>query len=227
MHVTYAQLPPAEHSDDRVFVTPHAVIVLDGASAFTPVPVSAAIYADTLGRRIAELLTAEPSAELRSVLAEAIAHAAAKLDLRPGESPSSTVSILRETDTTIDVLVLGDSPVVIGAPKPITITDDRLARLELPEQAAYRNRLAAGSGFDDEHAVLLAKLQHHQADYRNRTGGYWIAEINLTAPHHAISRRVPRDETTWAVLATDGAWEPLRCLRFTDWPALVDTSATP
>ncbi len=225
MHVTYAQLPPAADSDDRVFVTPHAVIVLDGASAFTPVPVSAATYADTLGHRLAEFLTERPRADLHAVLSEAIEHVATKLDLRPGESPSSTVSILRETGNTVDVLVLGDSPVIVGAPEPITVTDNRLARLDLPERNAYRARLAASAGFDDEHRALLARLQRHQAQYRNQPGGYWIAEADPAAAYHAVNHCFPRNAVNWAVVATDGAGVPLTYLGLADWPALIHAGA--
>lgn len=221
MRVTFAQLPPAESSDDRVFVTPHAVIVLDGASAFTPVPVSAATYADTLGRRLAQLLDEQPAAGLRAVLRDAIAHTATTLDLRPGRSPSSTVSILRERADEVDVLVLGDSPVVLGMPEPVVLTDDRLARLDLPERDAYRARLAAGAGLDDEHWALLAKLQQRQAHYRNQPDGYWIAETDPTAAEHAIVPDFPRHGVSWAVLATDGAAGSLARLSLVDWSTLA------
>ena len=42
---------------DRMFCTHHAVIVLDGATAFEPVDVDPATYADTLGRPVPTNLT--------------------------------------------------------------------------------------------------------------------------------------------------------------------------
>ncbi|WP_435159666.1 hypothetical protein [Amycolatopsis sacchari] len=87
MRVTTAQLPPMDESADKIFVTPHAVIMLDGASAFVPVPVPASAYADHLGRCLADALTNEPGADLPGVLAEAIKATADHYSLTAGESP--------------------------------------------------------------------------------------------------------------------------------------------
>src|SRR5436305_10708052 len=98
MQVATAQLPPMDDSADKIFVAPNAVIMLDGASAFLPVPVPASTYADQLGRRIAEALTSNPDADLTEVLARSIEATAKSLDLTPGESPTSTVTIARVRD---------------------------------------------------------------------------------------------------------------------------------
>ncbi|WP_116050025.1 hypothetical protein [Amycolatopsis palatopharyngis] len=71
MRVANAQLPPIQDSDDKIFTTPHAVIMLDGASAFVPVPVPANTYADRLGKHLRDSLQAWPDADLRATLAGA------------------------------------------------------------------------------------------------------------------------------------------------------------
>jgi hypothetical protein len=70
---------------------------------------------------------------------------------------------------------------------------------------AYRARLAAGHGYDDEHRRLLAALQHRQRKARNKPGGYWIAEADPIAARHALTRSRPWDAERRAILATDGA----------------------
>ncbi|TVT22714.1 hypothetical protein FNH06_12585 [Amycolatopsis acidiphila] len=213
--MTTAQLPPMQESADRIFVTPHAVIMLDGASAFVPVPVPASDYADHLGRLIAADLTTDPAADLTDVLAEAIRSTATHFDLRAGESPSSTVTIARERDEHLDLLLLGDNYVIL--PGGEVLTDDRMDRLDLEPRRRYRERLAAGHGFDDEHRRLLRELQTQQARYRNRAGGYWIAETDPAAARHAIKSLKPVSRSRWAILSTDGAYDSLKHLAVIDW----------
>ncbi len=68
MKVHTAQLAGGPVNADRVFCTHNAVIVLDGATAFEPVDVDPASYADTLGRMIAEQRGAGGDAFLRAPL---------------------------------------------------------------------------------------------------------------------------------------------------------------
>jgi hypothetical protein len=222
MRVTTAQLPPIQDSDDKIFTTRHAVIMLDGASAFVPVPVPANTYADRLGKHLRDSLQAWPDADLRATLAGAIHTTARQLNLTPGQSPSSTVTITRELDDHLDLLVLGDNLVVLPDD---TITDERMDQLDLAPRRKYQERLAAGAGYDDEHRAILRELQTQQAERRNREGGYWIAEADPNAACHAITTQRPISETPWAVLATDGAYNTMQHLGLTDWPALSQADA--
>ncbi|WP_116052011.1 hypothetical protein [Amycolatopsis palatopharyngis] len=218
MQVVSAQLPPIQHSDDKIFTTGNAVILLDGASAFVPVPVPASTYADQLGRALQYSLAAYPDADLRAALAAAIQSTALELGLQPVESPSSTITILRELGDHLDLLVLGDNLVMLPDE---TITDDRVDRLELPPRRKYRERLAAGAGFDEEHRAILRELQTQQAQRRNRVGGYWTAETDPAAAWQAITRRRRVSRTPWAILASDGAYNTMQYLGITDWSTLA------
>ncbi|MFI7121942.1 hypothetical protein [Amycolatopsis sp. NPDC049868] len=62
--VSSAQRPVADTSDDRIFTTRSAVIVLDGASAYAPIPVSPSTYADSLGRHLHDHLDHDMSIDL-------------------------------------------------------------------------------------------------------------------------------------------------------------------
>ncbi len=222
MRVATAQLPDLNNSDDRTFTTDNAVIMLDGASAFVPVPVAAATYADTLGREVRQRLTDDPAAELADALADAITDTANQLDLTPGESPSATVAIARVHAGHVDLLVLGDTQVAL--PSEI-ISDDRLSALGLTASQTYRDRLASGTGYDDEHRALLRELQTEQAKHRNRDGGYWIAEATPEAAHHAITTRRPAAEVPWLVLATDGAYKPMEHLGIASWEVVAQSTS--
>jgi len=226
MRITAAQLPEPPDGADRIIVTRSAVAVLDGASAFEPAGVPPGEYASRLGASIAAALNDRPDAPLASVLAEAIAATASMLGLADdGGCPSSTVAMARFTGDALDLLALGDSYVFYGTgpgvPCTGTLTDGRLAGLRLPQQRQYRERLAAGSGFDDAHRELLRALQREQRRHRNRPGGYWIAAANPAAASHALTLTLPATPETWAVLATDGAVNTGRHLGLDDWPALA------
>jgi hypothetical protein len=99
---------------DRAFLTEHAVIVLDGATAFEPVNVDPGTYAETLGAHIADQLDRDPTTDLSVVVAAGIAYTVNQLHLAAGHSPSSTVAILRTRDAAADLYVLGDSPIHYG-----------------------------------------------------------------------------------------------------------------
>ena len=221
-----AQLPEPPHGADRVVVTGNAVVVLDGASAFEPTGVPPGEYASRLGACIAAALNDRPDAPLASVLAEAIAATAAALGLGGGDGcPSSTVVMARLAGRALDLLALGDSYVFYGTGPggtgTRTLTDGRLAGLRLPQQRQYRERLAAGGGYDDAHRELLRALQRGQRRHRNRPGGYWIAAADPEAASRALTITLPATAGTWAVLATDGTVNTARHLGLDDWPALA------
>lgn len=216
MRTATAQLP--ERSDDTVFVTANAVIVLDGATAFTAVPVPAATYVHQLGTHLHHHLDSDPSIDLPGVLAHAITETADDLALRPGQSPSSTVAIIRERDGGLDALVLGDTAIILPTE---TIRDGRMDALNLPERQQYRDRLAAGSGYDEQHRRLLRHLQTRQARWRNTPGGYWIAEADPIAAAHALTYRSSTVDTPWVVLATDGAYHTIEHLGLGDWHTIA------
>lgn len=221
-----AQLPEPPYGADRIIVTSNAVVVLDGASAFAPASVPPGEYASRLGASIAAALTNDPAAPLASVLAEAITATAAALGLDGGDGcPSSTVVMARLAGDALDLLALGDSYAFYGTgpggPGTGTLTDGRLAGLRLPQQRQYRERLAAGGGYDDAHRDLLRALQRGQRRHRNRPGGYWIAAADPEAASRALTITLPATAGTWAVLATDGAVNTARHLRLDDWPALA------
>jgi hypothetical protein len=224
MRVRAAQLPRPPAGADRVIVTPRAVMVLDGASAFGPAAVSPAAYAGRLGAELASAIAASPAAPLPQILATAIGATASALDLQDDHGPSSTVTIARLNGGNADLLVLGDSYIAYrSAGVAAVLTDDRLGRLGLPESRRYRDRLAAGSGYDAVHVATLRDLQIGQRARRNAQGGYWIASANPEAAAHAITCTVPVALLEWIVLATDGAIDTARHLGLDDWQAIADS----
>ncbi|MBP2369718.1 protein phosphatase 2C domain-containing protein [Pseudonocardia parietis] len=190
---------------DRWTATPNGLIVLDGATAVAPGVPPAEEYVDALLDALRSRLRS--GAGLRAVIADAIEAVSAKLDLSPGAGPSSTVALLRWTDSTVDAAVLGDSSVVLGTRhgQQIRLCDDRLESIAPGQRQHYRERLQHGSGYDDAHRQLLTDLQRNELRARNRDDGYWIAEATGEAGHHAILDQFDIADLEWAALATDGA----------------------
>ncbi|MFJ9446403.1 protein phosphatase 2C domain-containing protein [Kitasatospora sp. NPDC101235] len=195
-------------SEDRVFTTTDALIVLDGVSTVTDDRPRGAWYADTLGAAIAELLTREADTDLRQILASAIQGVADAHGLVAGSSPASTAAVVRRRADRIEAAVLGDSPVVaIGRDGTVhAVRDDRLARLvdARPEAREYRDLQRAGHGFGDRHRLILQELRDFQGGVVNRQDGYWIAEAVPEAGLHAVTASWPADDLAEVVVATDG-----------------------
>jgi serine/threonine protein phosphatase PrpC len=202
-----ATLAGGSSNQDVYAVLDRALVVLDGSSTYPPQMSGrdGGWFARTLLEAVRTKLPSYDSS-LSGILANAIAQVRDDHQLQPG-GPSSTVLIARINDNTLDVLVLGDSTLVIEHPDHscTAITDDRLANIAVTEREAYVRRLREGAGYDSEHARLLADLQAAQRLARNHGEGYWIAESDPGAAHKAISRTLPIDQIQALLLLTDGA----------------------
>lgn len=196
-------------NQDRYIIGPNFAAVLDGASSFSEEQPEhdGGWYAETLGAELRNLLIAHPDDPLPGSVEHAIENVVTEHDLRPETSPSSTIALARWDSQHVETYVLGDSTVAIihqdGSEN--VYSDDRLASIGGGLRRAYREQLAAGNGFDDQHRQLLASLQAEQARWRNRAGGYWIAGGEPRAAHHANSRTQAREAVASLLLATDGA----------------------
>lgn len=194
--------PPGQ---DRWTATPHGIVVLDGATASAPEVPPAERYVDTLLDALATRLASRD--ELPDVIAGAIADATSTLGIAPGGGPSSTVALLRWTETTIHVAALGDNTIVLGLTSggEVRLRDDRLSTVAPAARRSYHERLRHGHGFDDGHRDLLTAIQRSEMQARNTRDGYWIAEADPAAGHHAKTMQLPSGAVSWAVIATDGA----------------------
>ena len=194
--------PPGQ---DRWTATTRGIAVLDGASAFDRSAPPADDYVDTLLGRFATYLDTED--DLATVIHDAIAETAERLQLDPGRGPSSTVLLLREAGERLELAVLGDSTAMIGVRdgRIERVADDRMSTVAAPVRHEYRSRLRQGCGYDATHRELLTRIQRAERDARNTPGGYWIAEATPAAGAHAIRRPYPVRARAWCVLATAGA----------------------
>lgn len=168
-------------TEDRIVRLPNAVVVLDGATTLEPVPFGPGRYAEQLGGELARGLP--PSASLPDLLGRAIGAVAARHGLRPGYTPTSTVAILRWSSSDVDVLVLGDSPVVLfdNSATPEVVSDDRLIGLR-------DAGLLRGGG--------------DVASLRNVDGGFWVAGADPEAAARAVCVR--RAFVRAAMVCSDG-----------------------
>ena len=191
-------------TQDRTVLLERAVAVLDGASAPDPSERDGGWYASELAAELADRLE-DRRLDLATILADAIAAVTSAHRLVPGQSPSSTVTLLRWDDERIEALVLGDSPLVVFAGETAeVVVDERLERVAPRQRVAYHDRLAAGGGYDEAHRDLLRALVGEQRRHRNRPDGYWIAEATPGAAGQALVRSWPAGAVSTALLASDG-----------------------
>ncbi len=191
-----AELPgdPNRPSEDRIFTTPNAAIVLDGASQYFPLERSGGWIADELGRRLQKLLLKNPLRDLTDTLDQAVRELIATYDLRRGEAPSTTVNIVRSTGDELDVLVLCDSPVVVldTSGEIDQIRDDRLS------DTHKRLRHISGSSTSTDRFVERFE------SLRNHPEGFWCVSADPAVAQHALVRDLSLASVSSALAVTDG-----------------------
>jgi hypothetical protein len=193
-------------TQDRVLVLPNAVAVLDGASGTARGNQDGGWYADQLVIALTPRLPDE-TRPLADLLRQAIAEVTEAHQLVPGESPSSTIAIVRWAADEVDALVLGDTAVMAfpaDATDPEVIDDQRLKAVAPDEREVYLADLRAGQGYGQRHADNLHRLVAAERRHRNTHAGYWIAEADPTAADHALTRTWPRASMRAVLVATDG-----------------------
>ncbi|MFY1704441.1 protein phosphatase 2C domain-containing protein [Micromonospora sp. WMMA1923] len=193
-------------TEDRIFTTPDAVIVLDGASQPEKTSRDGGWLAEQVGQHLRQLLTEHPRADLTDTLAEAIGHVRDGHTLRPGSGPSTTVSIVRWTSDDIDVLVLGDSPAILltRGGEIHQVRDDRLSRVASDQRAELYNAVRRRGGFGFQHVAEWTALVQAQQRARNTPGGYWIVEADPEAARHAVRASWPVSDIAAVLTMTDG-----------------------
>lgn len=220
-----------EPSEDRVFLTPNAAIVLDGASQPEATDHNGGWLAENLGQRIYASLIRDPDVNLTKVVTDAIAAVAAKHSLVPGTSPSSTIAIARWNNSTLETYVLGDSPVIAltTTGQIHQVRDDRITSTS----SEVNDSSLSGFRFDDRD--VWQALVNDQRHRRNQPHGYWIAEADPTAAAHAFTDRWQLAELSAVLLMTDGVsrgidqyqqpadWHTAFTRASTDPTALLDT----
>jgi hypothetical protein len=213
-------------SEDVVVVLPNAVVLLDGATSLDPDLPSGGWYASRLAGELAGRLAGYPDTDLADLLAAAIKSVARDHGLVPGRSPSSTVALLRWNETTVEGLVLADSPIVaFMSDGPSVLADTRIDRM--PPGAGYRTQLRTGGGYGENHLVALRKAAESTALRRNTEDGFWVAEADPEAAHQAERTTWPIESVTTVLMASDGVTCGLDTYGvFSGWQDLHDLAVT-
>ncbi|GIH73306.1 integrase [Sphaerimonospora thailandensis] len=229
MRVTFATEPahPGHDNEDFIGATADAVVLLDGATAPAGITSSCSHtvrwYSHTLGSTLLAELT-QSTAPLAELLAQGIKHVTSlhdfTCDLSRGDSPSSTVVMLRRMADRLDWLVLSDSVLILdtGTAEPMVICDDRLDHIATPT----RVRLRALPVSAPEHAQALREHVKELGEYRNRDGGFWVASTDPLAADQALTGTVPADKVRAAALLSDGASRLVDCFHLATWHDVLD-----
>lgn len=191
MQITFdSQASPGQRiNEDLAMAGPRFAFVLDGATA--PPDVESGCLHDVawlvsrLGGELARLLVRDETPTLPDTLAAAISRVrvqhASTCDLDNPASPSSTVAIIRETQETIDYLVLADSPIVIRT-------------LDGSVHPVHDNRTDYLPGYTPDIV----------RDHRNVQGGFWVASTKPEAAYEAVTGNLPIGTIAAAGIFSDG-----------------------
>ncbi|WP_020663000.1 protein phosphatase 2C domain-containing protein [Amycolatopsis benzoatilytica] len=193
-------------TEDHVALLDHAVLVLDGATSPSPDLPPGGWYAGLLVDQLAGELHERPREDLGEALAGAISAVAREHRLEPGNSPSSTVSVVRWDESEVEALVLADSPVVaFGRFGTDVVSDDRLMSLR-------------DGGFLQTGADVRRR--------RNAEDGFWVAEADPAAAHKAVRRSWPREDVDAVLIATDGVAIGVDEYHLFGWPEVLRLAKT-
>jgi len=159
-------------------VLSNAVAVLDGATDPADSPDrDGAWYAELLAAAFAARLV-DQGTDMADLVADSIAMVAGTYGLTPGHSPSSTVSIVRWDEESVEAFALADSPLGISlrTGDVHVVRDDRLVGVMHDIVSEQHELLAAGHRHEPEHGDVVQRARQELRARRNRGGGYWVAE---------------------------------------------------
>lgn len=212
---------------DRCHVGAGFAFLLDGATAVRAVDPGVGRYVDSLSRHLQlSLATGVNDPDLVSLVASSVAGVVQDLRLSRISTPTSTITVCRSYRDTWQILVLGDSPAVVllKGGSQIVVTDPRLARTTEMFRRRYEARLVGGFGFDGAHRNLLAEMQEHQFNARNRDDGYWIAGEDPGAVRHSLQVTLNIADLDAVILCSDGAFDSAKETGNADWLAISHMS---
>jgi hypothetical protein len=205
---------PETPNEDWLGLSPTAAVVLDGVTVFpgatTGCRHGTPWYVNELGTRLVAGASNcdEP---LTEVLADAIQDVASLhqdvCDLEEVGAPSAAVAMVRDGKQTLDYLVLSDVTILLDSISELrVITDDRVAD-------TVRDLAESGNTGDE--------VMRRRAQYRNKSGGYWVAAADPSVARHAITGNIPIAGLRHAVLLTDGVTRLVDPFQELDWYGLL------
>lgn len=209
MHVSAATRPaPGTVNEDTFLLGPRYAAVLDGCT--DPGRDSGCIHdvpwlVARLSGHLGTVLT-HNQGPLTELVGEAISRVCAdhrdSCDLSNPDSPSSTVTVVRELDGAVEYLALGDSPLLLesGDGGVEFVCDDQVDHL-----ASY--------ALDDVAAA------------RNAPGGFWVASTDPAAPMHGVRGELAHGTVRSALLMSDGVSRLGERYDYS-WRAVLDLIAT-
>ncbi|MER6503941.1 integrase [Streptomyces sp. NPDC001455] len=218
-------------NEDAIHIGTNVVVVLDGLSAPTDLPMGCIHgtpwFVQQLGTCLISLAD-NNEMELREALREAIIQVNSlhrdTCALEQEAVPASTVVMVRERAHALDYLVLSDNVLMLDLREAgVQIVTDK--RVEEVAGVEMRTALQGPTG-TPEHAARISALVAVQRRLRNRTGGYWVAATDPSAADEAITGTVDLFRVRQAALLTDGASRLVDTFGVLNWAQLLDMLGT-
>lgn len=197
-------------NQDFVGAVPGAVVMLDGAG----IPDTEDLchhgvtwYTRILGGALLTRLAAPSGPELGSILADSIDEVTDRhrhtCDVADPSSPQATVLLLRRRHDEAEILLLGDSFLLLDrhGDEPKVITDGREVAVRCACTALLDGLVAGTSEYAGAWEMAVAAMRSQ----RNQTGGYWIAKDDPEAAAHAVTDHFSVSGYSGAAFLTNGA----------------------
>lgn len=185
-------------------------------------------YTLTLGGALLTRLAAPSGPELGSILADSIDEVTDRhrhtCDVADPSSPQATVLLLRRRHDEAEILLLGDSFLLLDrhGDEPKVITDGREVAVRRACTALLDGLVAGTSEYAGAREMAVAAMRSQ----RNQTGGYWIAKDDPQAAEEAVTGTVPRGGVTDVALFSNGVTRLVDPYGLATWSTLLDRCRT-
>lgn len=213
-------------NEDGVFAGAGLVVVLDGLSAPSGLPMACSHGTPWFVKQLGTRLLVSAGADelpLQDALSSAIKHVNRlhedSCDLSQIDVPSTTVAMLRATHNTIEYLVLSDTTIVLDTTSGTEVITDRAVDTVASREATAVRHEKHGS---PAHTARVADLVQAQRQLRNQPDGYWVASTDPMAAKHAVTGSVDRRAVHRAALLTDGAARLADPFQVNTWDQVLD-----
>jgi hypothetical protein len=208
--VSFASEPgvQGQPNEDFVAATPDMIVLLDGAGIPDGLDSGCVHGVPWFTRQLGMMVLRSYRGPTLAGCLDYSIHSVARrhkdvCDLAHPGSPSATVIIVRINGGMLDYLVLADSVLLmhLADDQVRVITDDseavtgRVLRREM-------DKLPAGTA---EHRAAHREYVRAMRAYRNRDGGFWVADAHRAAADHALTGSVKLAELRDLAVLSDGA----------------------
>jgi len=165
--------------------------------------------------------SASPTELIRRAILEAQSRAKSEWAVDPKVPPSAAVGVVRAVGGQLHYAVLADVSIVCGMSEGVReLTDHRPDDLNVEAKHHLESLLGSGEDFASAIESTRLLLLEHRRLRMNKSGGYWVVALEVTAADHALTGVIDSEHPF--IIASDGFTRGRHLFGlWTDWNAAL------